>query len=231
MIFRDQIYSVLKAHPEQRFTYIEVAQLIFEAFRDDCEKTRTKSKQDLAKDSDLIWQLAANVAANREDLQSAHPDIKTTEGRPRKYFYSEKPEGSQVPTADIASSTNGKESKKSEYDLYSVLYQFMKSDDSHVYTRRIDEKKSSNKQGKGANHWLHPDLVGIEILDILWSRKFANARRHSAASVRDIGHSKLNFRSRLGTCVSVSFKQSPIHRGLIMGTWWLVNLLTRPSRS
>jgi uncharacterized protein len=169
--FRDRIFGVLKAHPEQRYKASEIAQLIFKQYPQECAEKRAKSKQKFETDTDFIWQLAAEVSINREDLQKEHPEFQTTEGRPRKYYYTETPE---TPTtveegASKTSPLSGeKEPKKSESDLYQILHLYMKSEDPAVYTRRIDEKRSSNKQGRSGNHWLHPDLVGLEVLDNSW---------------------------------------------------------------
>ncbi len=159
--FRDRIFGVLKANPEQRYKALEIAQLVFKQYPQECAEKRAKSKQKFETDTDFIWQLAAEVSSNREDLQEKHPEIQTTEGRPRRYYYTEKQELVEGETAGVAEagpSSNGKEPKKHESDLYQVLYLYLKSEDPAVYTRRIDEKKSSNKQGKSGNHWLHPDL-------------------------------------------------------------------------
>lgn len=37
-----------------------------------------------------------------------------------------------------------------------------------MHSKRIDEKKSANKRGAGGNHWLFPDLVGLEDLSSDW---------------------------------------------------------------
>ena len=36
-----------------------------------------------------------------------------------------------------------------------------------IYSKRIDEKRSSNRQ-KGGNKWLHPDIVAVEVLSQDW---------------------------------------------------------------
>ena len=37
-----------------------------------------------------------------------------------------------------------------------------------MYSKRIDEKTSSNRMGKNGNIWLHPDIVGLEDLSSDW---------------------------------------------------------------
>jgi hypothetical protein len=36
------------------------------------------------------------------------------------------------------------------------------------YSKRIDEKRSSNKRGPNGKRWLYPDLVGMEDLGADW---------------------------------------------------------------
>jgi len=40
-----------------------------------------------------------------------------------------------------------------------------------VYSKRIDEKRSSNKRGPNGNRWLYPDLVGMEDLGVDWHQE------------------------------------------------------------
>lgn len=40
-----------------------------------------------------------------------------------------------------------------------------------VYSKRIDEKRSSNKRGPNGNRWLYPDLVGMEDLGTDWHQE------------------------------------------------------------
>ena len=40
-----------------------------------------------------------------------------------------------------------------------------------VYSKRVDEKRSSNKRGPNGNRWLYPDLVGMEDLGAEWHQE------------------------------------------------------------
>jgi uncharacterized protein len=40
-----------------------------------------------------------------------------------------------------------------------------------VYSKRIDEKRSSNKRGPNGNRWLYPDVVGMEDLGADWHQE------------------------------------------------------------
>ena len=50
-----------------------------------------------------------------------------------------------------------------------MLMQYLR--DESVFSMRIDEKKSSNSRGPKGNHWLHPDVVGMEDLGADWDRE------------------------------------------------------------
>ena len=60
--------------------------------------------------------------------------------------------------------------KLREHDLYPMLAVYLSAEHG-VVAGRIDEKRSSNKSGSGANEWLHPDLVGMEDLSGDWTRE------------------------------------------------------------
>jgi len=53
-----------------------------------------------------------------------------------------------------------------------MLTEYLASID--VYSLRIDEKKSFNKQGPKGNKWLYPDLVGMEVLTKDWCHQIKN---------------------------------------------------------
>jgi hypothetical protein len=40
-----------------------------------------------------------------------------------------------------------------------------------VYSKRIDEKRSSNKRGPNGNRWLYPDVVGMDDLGAEWHQE------------------------------------------------------------
>ncbi|MEL6801418.1 MAG: HrgA protein, partial [Pseudomonadota bacterium] len=56
----------------------------------------------------------------------------------------------------------------SEHDLYPMLAAYLKQTHG-VLAKRIDERKSGNRNGPKGNQWLHPDLIGFEVLSDRWS--------------------------------------------------------------
>jgi hypothetical protein len=165
----DRIFEFLKQNPEQAFTAYEIAEWFFENYPEECKDKQENSNLDSEKD--LLWQLASETGAHRKNLQHNHPEIKTTEGRPRKFYYTEKSETEEIEAAEHLENggfSDDSVTPKKEADLYPVLYKYLLSEDTVVYAKRIDEKKSSNKLGKDGNHWLYPDLVGLEPLNAGW---------------------------------------------------------------
>jgi uncharacterized protein len=171
----DKIIAHLKLTPDEKFTAIELANYLFDKYPDDCQEKKKNSKDSRLKtDEDLINQLAAEISHARLKKRQHGSMIKTTEGRPREYYYSEKSDVEEVTIAEsvCASSTTavGKPDKFNENDMYPLLSDYLLSEFG-VYSKRIDEKRSSNSKGRGGNHWLHPDLVGIEDLGVEWKQE------------------------------------------------------------
>ena len=177
-------FECLKENPEERFIVSEIAELIFKKFPEESEEKRRKSRAQLVPldtDKALIAQIASEIQP--KFIKARYPDsIKTTEGRPRKFYYTavsgaeevEKAEEEQATGADKikekAQPTGTDEKKRNaqpELALHQKLMGYLLSDDPKVYTKRIDESRGGNKK-KGANKWLYPDIVGLEVLSQDW---------------------------------------------------------------
>lgn len=108
----------------------------------------------------------AEIGSQRPRLQKKLPNLKTTEGRPRKYYFSEKSDSAEVAAVENvggAAAVGKEEAKIGERGLYPLLASYLWAE-FEVYSMRIDEKRSSNKRGPNCNRWLYPDLVGMEDL-------------------------------------------------------------------
>ena len=120
-----------------------------------------------------MQQLVAEISSQRPRLQKKYPELKTTEGRPRKYYYSEKSDSAEVATAEntgISPATEASETKLGEHALYPLLSAYL-WDEFRVYSKHIDEKRSSNKRGLNGNRWLYPDMVEVEDLGAEWHQE------------------------------------------------------------
>lgn len=168
---RKTIVDFLKARPEERFTARQIALWVFDNYRDACEEKRAQSKQDLADDESFLLQLIAEISSNRPDIQRRHPEIKTTESRPRFYFYSTISDEAEVARIEsggvIPEQPTENSSSQSEQDLYPLLSSYLFTE-LKIHPKRIDEKRASNRRGPNGNKWLFPDLAGIEDLSAEW---------------------------------------------------------------
>ncbi|MCW5221631.1 HrgA protein [Verminephrobacter aporrectodeae subsp. tuberculatae] len=169
------VLGYLKERPDEKLTARQIAEWIFATFPDECQ-AKKQSSQHIRTDADLVQQLVAEIGAQRPRLQKRHPEFKTTEGRPRKYYYSEKSDVAEVAAAEgvVAAPTennnNNNTAKLGEHALYPLLSLYL-WEEFGVYSKRINEKRASNKRGPNGNRWLYPDVVGMEDLGAEWHQE------------------------------------------------------------
>lgn len=160
----------LKQHKEQKFTARQIAQWVFDTYPAECQEKKAKSAA-ISTDVQLIQQFVAEIGSQRPQMQKKHPEIKTTEGRPRQYYWSEKTDQEEVTDAETdglqTAASSGSAYLPREHDLYPLLSKYL-WDEFKIYAKRIDDKRSSNRQGAQGNQWLFPDLVGMENLAQDW---------------------------------------------------------------
>lgn len=168
------VLDCLKSRPEEKLTARQIAEWIFNTYPGECQEKKSNSRGDYIKtDSDLVQQLVAEISSQRPRLQKRHPELKTTEGRPRKYYYSEKSDIAEVAAAEsvvAAPMADSSDSKLGEHAMYPLLSLYL-WEEFGVYSKRIDEKRSSNKRGPNGNRWLYPDVVGMEDLGAEWHQE------------------------------------------------------------
>lgn len=168
------VIDCLQDRPEEKLTARQIAEWIFRTYPAECQEKKSNSQGGYIKtDSDLVQQLVAEIGSRRPSLQKRHPELKTTEGRPRKYYYTEKSDVAEVAAAEggTATATADADGKTmSEYGLYPLLSLYL-WEEFGVYSKRIDEKRSSNKRGPNGNRWLYPDVVGLEDLGAEWHQE------------------------------------------------------------
>ncbi len=170
--------ELLKQRPGQRLIARDIARLIMQTYPQACEDKRERSKT-LDSDDALLQQIVAEIAAQRKQLEVRF-NLKTTEERPRKYYYSTNSdsdevaavEGEEAPLQEAgqADTQVAGPVRLRESDLYPLLSQFLLTE-LGIYSMRIDEKRARNQHGPDGNKWLYPDLVGIEDLTANWERE------------------------------------------------------------
>lgn len=168
-----KVIECLKGNQDEKFTAKDIALWVYENYPDDCHEKLDKSNN-LESTDDLINQIAAEVGSSRQQFQKTCPEIKTTEGRPRKYYFTNLTETSEVEEAEATTppqtASPHQKPKMTEHDLYPLLSEYLWTEFS-LYSKRIDERRSKNNRGPNGNKWLYPDLVGMEDLSTDWDRE------------------------------------------------------------
>jgi uncharacterized protein len=168
------VMEFLKARPDEKLTARQIAEWIFETYPAECQEKKSNSRGDYIKtDGDLVQQLVAEISSQRPRMLKRNPELKTTEGRPRKYYYSEKSDVAEVAAAEsmvAAPAADTNDVKLGEHAMYPLLSLYL-WEEFGVYSKRVDEKRSSNKRGPNGNRWLYPDVVGMEDLGAEWHQE------------------------------------------------------------
>lgn len=162
------ISSFLKNNPEKRFTARELAEWVLKTKPEECRKKQERSRATvvpLTSTDALLQQIVAEIGANKAGFLTQK--ISMTAERPRKYYFSQ--QSDEEKSGEIRLDEEMRESF-SEHDLYPVLSEYLFSEQ-QIYSKRIDERKSSNNRGTNGNIWLHPDVVGLKDLSRNWNRE------------------------------------------------------------
>lgn len=171
---KQRVIEYLQSQPDTQHTARELAQWVFQQFPVECAEKKAASASYIQTDADLVQQLVAEISGSRPRWQQNHPKLKTTEGRPRRYYWSELNAEAEVVAAEGLEQAPSQPSSVNpvlnEHGLYPLLKEFLGVEQG-VNAMRIDEKRSSNRVGSGGNEWLHPDLVGLEDLTAEWVRE------------------------------------------------------------
>ena len=176
------VVEFLRNNTEQKFTTHQMAEWIFKEFPAECQEKKTKSMS-IKTDADLIRQIGAEIGSQRPTLQRRNPEIKTTEGRPRQYYWtikSDQAEVTEVEDTGANKDTAASSDLLKEHDLYPLLSEYLWSE-LGIYSKRINEKRASNKQGPRGNKWLYPDLVGMEDLTTDWHQEIKDVVKEYAS--------------------------------------------------
>jgi len=96
----ERVFEFLRSHPEERFTSRPIADWIFKQYPDECAEKRKKSSQEFRSDEEFLGQLTAEIAVYHR-LIKKYPQVRLTEGRPRKLYFSEKSEADEAEAVEI----------------------------------------------------------------------------------------------------------------------------------
>lgn len=186
MNLRERTFELLRAHPDQRFKAREIAEWIHRTYPNETLEKLARSSF-LESEPALLNQLVAEIGANRPAWQAKYENLRTTEGRPRRYYWTEKSESEEINAAEhspefVAGSASQAPSIHTpqllERDLYPMLIEFISSEVG-ASAFRINEGTASNRRGPGGNKWLYPDIVAIEALTRGMNKEVVGALQHS----------------------------------------------------
>lgn len=177
MQLKKLVVECLKAHRDQKLKAREIATWIYRTYPERCNE-KLKRSAALVSDADLIQQIVAEIGANRPAIVKAYPQVRTTEGRPRLYYWSDQSEEAEIgatePTAITSLDTESEQlASVSEHSLYPMLGAYLRSE-LGLHSHRIDERRSSNRRGPQGNRWLYPDIVSLEDLTEAWTVEIKN---------------------------------------------------------
>lgn len=177
---------MLEASPDRRFKAREIAEWVHENYPAETrEKIRRSSR--IHTEAELLNQLVAEIGANRPAWQARFSNLRTTEGRPRQFYWTDKTEAEEVVQAEDEVGGRADAAGPAiferavqvlERDLYPMLIAFISSEFS-AKGFRIEEATASNKRGPGGNKWLYPDVVAIEALTAGMNKEVVEAVRYS----------------------------------------------------
>lgn len=175
MKLNSAVVECLKEHQDRRLTAREIATWIRARYALETQKKLERSRS-LQTDADLLQQLVAEIGANRPAIQKRFPQVRTTEDRPRLYFWSEASEEAEVARTERLDGvivvapelTDVTEPPLREMQLYPKLAEYLGAEFG-IYSQWIDEKRSANKRGPQGNRWLFPDVVALEDLTHDWT--------------------------------------------------------------
>lgn len=155
----EMVFLVLSNNQKIKFTARQLAEEIWKTYKEELSEKRSNKK--FSNDDEFIVQLQAEIGAQKKAIKSRKNIIIEEQTRPKIYFYDP---DYNIEDEELIKITKPEKSNLSENELYSLLSEFLLVD-KDILTKRIDEKTSKNNKGPNGNKWLHPDLVGIEILD------------------------------------------------------------------
>jgi len=148
------VQQILINKSHSSLTARDLAEQVYIQYPEYCQKKMQKNNRTADKKS-VCSQLAAEINARVISLEKYN--IFSTTDRPRKFYY-DRVENTQIPN----SVKTPKKREEKEKPLYAKLAQYCKNI-LDISALRIDEKTSS-KEEKNKNKWLHADMVGYQDL-------------------------------------------------------------------
>lgn len=89
---KQKVLQFLSERPGEAFTVREIANWIFQTFPEECRAKQSRSTAllpPLDTDQALVQQIVAEIHSLRSGLEKQHPQIRSTDGKPRRWSYSQ----------------------------------------------------------------------------------------------------------------------------------------------
>lgn len=168
-----RIITFLKAHPDQKFTARDIAKQIVVLYSKEYQEKRQNPR--FKTEKEFVSQVVAEIGAQKDQLMKEGNNICWQDKpRPRVYWYDSSTAINEKNTELAAIDIEVDDTEEShstpnftEQDLYPLLIDYLDTE-LKLHSWRINEKSSRNKQGSGGNHWLHPDIVAMQLVDKGW---------------------------------------------------------------
>ena len=172
---KERVGECLRQNAPQKLVVKEIARWIMREYPAACRAKRERSRGKLDADKALLVQLRQEIYADKPETL---PNVRRMEDSPKRYYWTESSADDEIDyeEKDTSSPEAAAEVKIKEHDLYPKLSIFLKSE-LNLFSKRIDEKQSTNSRGPGGNEWLYPDLVGMEALNERWHREIRDCVR------------------------------------------------------
>ncbi|MFV9867318.1 hypothetical protein [Rickettsia conorii] len=187
---KNAIIGFLKAHEDQKFTSYGITEWLVENHIDEARlkanastnKRLLEAKTQEEKDKEIIGIDAGEISSSKLSAERRQEPNIRIELKPKlKFYYSQKPDyyvnNEQATEPKINAN---KEDKITAVQVCDALALYLQNK-LKIHNMPIKHNFSSNKQGtKGNNKWLHPDWVGMEVINEKWSSLIKDCAKYYA---------------------------------------------------
>ena len=164
----EKVVSILRENPEKRFSQRDLAREIQSLYPEEMEKKARESGPISEGKETIIGQVSAEITSRQKRIfELSKHKVKVVGSRPRKFYYTERSDEEEI---EAEEQQIAPQREPLERELYDDIIQFLYAEEG-LFCKRIEEGRSSNRQGRGGNKWLHPDIVGLQDLSDGWHDK------------------------------------------------------------
>ena len=168
---KQRVVEVLKKYPLKKFSSRQIAEMIVFEYAEDYSKKKNNPR--FADKKGFIMQVASEIGAHKNEIVKSDKHVFWQDKpSPRVFWYDpentvDQPRENAIEKTDEDEIASVTVTTLSEFDLYPILFSYLKSVQ-NLHCQWIDDKRSSNTHGGGGNKWLHPDIVAMQALDEGW---------------------------------------------------------------